>query len=201
MNIKRAGGRILEGLFNTAPWALAVIVIAGITHLASILAMPRLAPKDAFARMTTLAPALNRTTLIQRAGPNDLTSPFDDPALAQGACRYDLSLGAVRIRANLAQESLMLMSFHSRFGDIFYSMTDRSATRGRLDVLLLTQQQLDDVEAEDSEDELPQELRIVAPTREGFLLFRALAELPGDEDDARRRVMSIACGLDKEMKN
>jgi uncharacterized membrane protein len=192
--------RALDAIVGLLPWGAAVIVIAGITHLVSILAMPRLAPKDSFARMAMITP-LNRTTLLTNSGPGKNNSPFDDPALAQGVCRYDLAQGAVRLRASLTPESLMMLSFHSRYGDVFYSMTDRSAPRGRLDVLLLTQAQLDDVEAEDNEDELPQELRIVAPTREGFLLFRALAELPGEIDDARRRITSIACGLDKDMKN
>ena len=92
-------------------------------------------------------------------------------------------------------DALTLFSFHARFGQIYYSMTDRSATRGKLDVLLLTAEQLDAVEANDSEDELPQELRIVAPTLEGFVLARALAERPGDVPDARRRVMATTCAL------
>ncbi len=200
MSAPRFHERALDALVGALPWAAAIVVIAGITHIVSILAMPRLAPRDSFARVSAVAP-LHQTTLLTRATPGVGEAPFDDPALAQGVCRYDLSQGPVRLRANLAPESLMLMSFHSRFGDIFYSMTDRSATRGRLEVLLLTQPQLDDVEAEDSEDELPRELRIVAPTREGFVLLRALAEFPGENEDARRRIASIACGLDKDMKN
>ena len=76
-------------------------------------------------------------------------------------------------------------------------MTDRSATRGKLDVLLLTRQQLDAVEVND-EDELPQDLRIPAPTNEGFILIRALAALPGDRADAQRRVLAVTCALEPE---
>ena len=95
----------------------------------------------------------------------------------------------------------MMFSFHARFGQLYYSMTDRSATRGKLDVLLVTRQQLDVVEANDSEDELPQDLRIIAPTLEGFLLFRALAEYPGDAADAQKRIMSMTCGLDRDTRS
>jgi uncharacterized membrane protein len=182
--------------FATLPWIAGCLVVAGIVHIASIFAMPHLAPRDAFARMSAAAP-LHRQTLLP-ATAQGAGGPFDDPAFAQGLCRHDLSLGPVRVRATLAPDALLLMSFHGRQGQLYYSMTDRSATRGKLDVLLVTRRQLDVVEANDPEDELPQDLRIIAPTLEGFLLFRALAEFPGEMEEARKRIQSISCGLDKE---
>ena len=200
MSDQRFMEKLGDGALGLFPWAMAVIVIAGITHLASILMMPRLAPRDAYARMEAMVP-LHRTTLLPRSDDPKAGDPFDDPALARAVCRYDLSRGPLRLRASLAPDSLMLLSFHSRHGDIYYSMTDRSATRGRLEALIFTRDQLDDVEANDSEDELPRELRIIAPTSLGFILLRALAEQPGDREDAEKRVMSIGCGLDKDMNN
>ena len=46
------------------PYFTGVLVIAGIVHVASVLAIPRLAPKDAFARIATLA-RLNEITLLR----------------------------------------------------------------------------------------------------------------------------------------
>ena len=193
-------GRELLGAaaFATLPWIAGCLVVAGIVHLASIFIMPQLAPRDAFARMSAAAP-LHRQTLLPATSPG-AGGPFDDPAFAQGLCRYDLSQGPVRMRATLPPDALMLMSFHGRQGQIYYSMTDRSATRGKLDVLLVTRRQLDVVEANDPEDELPQDLRILTPTLEGFVLFRALAEFPGEMEDAKKRIQSIFCGLDKDAK-
>jgi len=184
--------------FHTLPWIVGCLFIAGVVHIGSIFAMPRLAPQDAFARISTLAQP-HKVVLLPATTPES-GAPFDDPALAQGVCRYDLSQGPVRLRATLPPDALMLISFHARHGQIFYSMTDRSATHGKLDVLLVTRQQLDVVEANDPEDELPQDLRIIAPTQEGFLLFRALAEYPGELADARDRIQSLSCGLDKDAK-
>jgi uncharacterized membrane protein len=79
-------------------------------------------------------------------------------------------------------------------------MTDRSATRGLIDVLVLTRPQLDVVEANDAEDELPQDLRIVAPTLEGFILLRALAERPIEAEDARQRLLTIGCNRETDGK-
>ena len=185
--------------FATLPWIAGALILAGLVHMASIFAMPRLATLDAFARISALAPP--HSVMLLPPTTAQAGAPFDDPALAQGVCRYDLSQGPVRLRATLAPDALTLFSFHARHGQIFYSMTDRSATRGKLDVLLLTRQQLDVVEANDPEDELPQNLRIIAPTLEGFLLFRALAEFPGEMTDAQARIQSIACGLDKDARS
>ncbi len=192
-------GRIADAATSLLVWLTAMVVVAGVTHIVSILAMPRLAPRDAFARMEALAP-LNQTTLLT---PEDAQSqpPIDDPALARGVCRYDLAQGPLRLRATLPVEELTMLSFHARYGGVFYSMTDRGATRGRLDVLLLTQPQLDDVEANDDEDALPSELRIVAPSLRGFVLFRALAQRASDYEDARSRIAAIACGLDRNVKS
>ncbi len=214
MSARNTAETISDRLTRLTLWALAIAVIAGVTHLTSILMMPGLAPHDAFSRMAALAP-LHRTTLLPAieatpaaagghkglAGLLGLPSSewVDDPALIRGVCRFDLKQGPLRVRASLTPESLMLMSFHSRYGQIFYSMTDRSATRGRLEVLLFLEQQRDDVEANDSEDELPQELRIVSPTPLGFVLFRSLAERPSDRIAAQRRVAAINCGLNSAL--
>ena len=184
--------------FRILPWLFGCLFLAGMVHITSIFAMPHLAPQDAFARMASAAP-LHKTTLLASTTP-DNGAAFDDPAFEQAVCRYDLSRGAVRLRAQLPPDQLLLMSFHGRQGQVFYSMTDRSATRGLIDVLVLTRPQLDVVEANDAEDELPQDLRIVAPTLEGFILFRALAERPIERPDARQRLTTIGCGLDSEMK-
>jgi len=184
--------------FRTLPWIFGCLFLAGIVHISSIFAMPYLAPQDAFARMSAAAP-LHKTTLLPSTAPKS-GAPFDDPAFEQAVCRYDLTRGPVRLRAQLPPDQLLLMSFHGRQGQVYYSMTDRSATRGLIDVLVLTRPQLDVVEANDAEDELPQDLRILAPTLEGFILLRALSERPIERGDARQRLSTIGCGLDSEMK-
>jgi uncharacterized membrane protein len=184
--------------FRTLPWIFGCLFLAGIVHITSIFAMPWVAPNDAFARMSAAAP-LNKITLLPSVAPNSGTA-FDDPAFEQAVCRYDLARGPLRLRAQLPPDQLLLMSFHGRQGQVYYSMTDRSATRGLIDVLILTRAQLDVVEANDAEDELPQDLRILAPTLEGFILLRAFAERPIERADAKQRLLAMGCGLDSEMK-
>ncbi len=193
--MKRKDRRIDDGEFSALPFLAGCLIIAGLVHIATIFILPRLAQKDAFARISAIA-APHKVVIL----PDGAGGPFDDPALAQGVCRFDLSQGPVRLRATLPLDPLMLFSFHTRRGQIFYSMTDRSATRGKLDVLLLTREQLNAVEANDPEDELPQDLRIIAPTLDGFLLFRSLAEFPGEMAEAKARIAALTCGLDQDQR-
>jgi uncharacterized membrane protein len=189
MSLRQRFGDFLLGLL---PYALGIVCVAGVVHILSIFIMPRVAVRDAYARVAALAP-LYRTTLVPAATRDAM--PFEDPATQVGLCRYDLSQGPLLLTGTMVPDALMLFSFHARYGQVFYSMTDRGASRGRLDVLVLTPSQLEDVEAQEADDELPKELRIVSPTLQGFVVFRALAEQPGDMPDAARRVSAIGCSL------
>ncbi len=187
----------MDKIIEAAPWFIAAVLVAGMVHIVSVLAMPKLASKDAFARMQAMGPPF-RLTLLPATTSGAVGPPFDDPALAQGVCLYNLDKGSLRLRADLSADALTLVSFQNRYGQIYYSMTDRSATRGKLDVLVLTPAQLEALEADDSEDELPQELRIVSPTSTGFVLVRAFAETPGAMAGARARVASVDCRLESK---
>jgi uncharacterized membrane protein len=180
---------------DAVQWLLVGLCLAGIIHILSILAMPRLAPRDAFSRVAALAP-VDMIQTLPRAVPGQEIFPFSDPATAMGLCRYDLSRGPLRIRARSSGQDFLSVSFHDRWGAVYYAMTDRAATRGILEALVLTPEQLEAVEAGDAEDEQPQELRITAPSLEGFVLFRALATTPGLYPDIEAELKTIACGID-----
>lgn len=181
-----------DRLLGWLPWLLATFIIAGIVHIVSILAMPRLAPNDAFARIAAVAPLHSMTILAGKPAAMELL-PFEDPATAIAVCRYDLRQGPVRLRGKLSGDGLTLMSFRNRFGNAFYTMNDKGTSRGTLDVVLVTRAQLETLEANDPDDELPSELRLVSPTLQGFSLLRALAPEKGHFPDAVKRLQAIEC--------
>jgi len=174
-------------------YLLAVLVVAGLVHIVTILALPHVATRDSYARLATIAQT-NRFTPLPSPVPGAELLPMQDPAVVRGVCRYDVNNGPVRVRAEIAGlDGLLTLSFHDRRGASFYATTDRGGVRGRIDVVLLTRIQLEALEALDAEDEPPQELRLLAPTREGFVLTGSLALDPGDFDAARGRLSSISC--------
>jgi uncharacterized membrane protein len=178
--------------FEGLAWLVAILCVAGIVHLVTIFALPRVAPQSAYARIAAHA-TTGTLTLLPAIEPGREILPHEDPAVALAACTYDLVRGPARLRGQLTPDAPMMLSFHGQYGQTFYAMTDRSALRGRVEVVIATRAQLDDIEANDAEDELPQELRLEAPARQGFILLRALAERPSLMDEARERLSSLTC--------
>ncbi len=181
-----------DRFFGFLLYLTGVVFIAGMVHLVSILAMPEVAPDDAFARLSALAKP-GQITLLPRALPGHEISPFEDPALAQAVCLYDLSNGPLHLQADLQNSGLLTLSFRTRNGQVLYAMTDRAALHGHIEVRVLTPAQREAVEANDDEDQPLQELRLTAPDMKGFVLVSALAVYPSERADAEARVTSVSC--------
>ena len=70
-------------------WILGAILLGGIVHLATVLAMPRAATQDAYARLAPLTPVNAMVPLAAPTAENSIM-PLMDPAFAAAVCRYDL---------------------------------------------------------------------------------------------------------------
>lgn len=171
-------------------WTLIVLIIAAATHIVSILLMPRLAPKNAYHNLANQYPAHQ---LVVLSGEQMRATPFHDPAMLGALCLFDVSAGPVRLRGPAVADQLTTMSMHSDRGDVFYSLTDRSALQGRFDIEVMTQAQLDAAEANDNEDEPAQELRILAPSARGFIIIQTFMERPSSQIDAHQRLNALSC--------
>ncbi len=171
------------------------LFVAGLVHIVAILVMPRVAPHDAYARLAALAKP-GQTTLLPRALPGHEVTPFEDPAFAQAVCLFDLANGPLHIHADLPDNRLLTISFRTRTGQVFYSMTDRASLHGTIDVRIMTQPQLDTVEEDEGDQDNDQplkELRLVAPDTKGFVLVDAMSTYPSERADAEAEVKSVAC--------
>lgn len=187
--------RRLDRLRAAAPWIAATLMVAGVVHIATILLMPAVSRRDAFARIEALGP---RATVIPvaPARPGRELAVFNDPATAIAVCRYDLADGPLRLSAQAPGDDFVSLSFRTRDNVVFYAMTDRAALRGAIDVVVSTQDQLDATEAQDAEDSAPAETRLVSPTREGYVYMRALAATPGQAEEAAARLRAVVCGVE-----
>lgn len=184
--------RLLAGLL----WLLGVLCVAAVTHIIAIFALPDFAEKDPYARISELTkPA--ELTILPPARPGGQFIAFADPAMAQAICPFDLSQGGLRLHADVEGDRLLALSFRTRAGRIFYSMTDLAAQQGKMDVVVLTSAQLEAVESEDDEDNPSQDLRLIAPETRGFVVVSALAAFPGERAEAEERLKSVSCGIEQ----
>ncbi len=78
------------------------IVLGGIVHLVSVLALPRVATNDAYSRLTKIS-RTNDVAMLPLAEPRNALMPFQDPAFATAICRYDLSGGSIKLTVPVNQ--------------------------------------------------------------------------------------------------
>jgi uncharacterized membrane protein len=186
---------LVDRLLAALLWLLAVIAVAGLTHILAIFALPAISAKDPYARALELAKAA-QLTILPPVSLDKQSIPFADPALVQAVCPFDLAQGGLRLHADVEGDRLLTLSFRTRAGRVFYSMTDLGAQQGKMDVLVLTPGQLEIVEAGDEQDNPSQDLRLIAPETQGFVVVSTLAAYPSERADAENRLRSVSCGLE-----
>ena len=162
-------GRILSAV----PWIVAGLLLGLAVHIVSVFALPRLAPDDARARLAEVT-ALNRATTL--AGGTEAALPLADPAFETAVCRYDLTGGALHVRAPVTPHYTAI-SLYTSTGIAFGAINDRAATRRTMDLFVVTAAQRREL-ATGEDETAADNLIMVSPTTEGFVLIRALAVQP-----------------------
>lgn len=171
-------------------YGLAILLIAGVVHLASILALPWLAKQDGFHRLDGLA-APNRMMVMSEAQMR-ATLPTGDPAVATALCRYVLEGGPVRVRILVGPTPTSVVVLRKGAG-VFHSVSDKSATQGVLDVVIATAGQIEDITEQDTDDDPVQEIRLTSPSESGLVLVRALVPLPSMRADVESALSTATC--------
>lgn len=142
---------------------ICAFVLAGIVHLATVLAIPHLAEKDAFSRLRATL-STDRSEIVAAPGDQGTWLPYPDPGVALSTCAYTLDEGPVRVSARTGA-LFQSLSLHARTGGVFFAITDRAAIRGALDLVVMTRRQLDEALASEDPDEPSRDVRIVSPAR------------------------------------
>lgn len=184
--------RALETVPGGAARYLALsLLAAAAVHIVAIFSAPSLAENDAFAAIARAGPEL-AVIEIGRGAPSGVVDPYDDPVTLLAACHFDLAGGPVRLQARVP-EGFLSISLNRRGGGVFYAVTDRAASRGVLSIVVGTPAQLDDLRAQDPEDQPVLEIRAAASADEGFAAFRTLALWPSRREEARAATLGATC--------
>lgn len=159
------------------------IILGGIVHLVTLLAVPVVATKDAYARVAVLGPE-SRFLAVPREGANAL--PFLDPAFIHLVCRYDASLAPVALHVPVAGEYVSI-AFHARDGVAYFSLNDRSALSGAIDAEIRSG-------AEEQDTPLGTNVILVTtPSPTGFVVLRAAVPHPSLEQVVRAQFEEARC--------
>lgn len=172
---------------SALPWVAAGLLLGLAVHILSVFALPRLAPADARARLTGIT-ALNRVTTL--SGRSEAVLPLADPAFETAVCRYDLAAGALHVRAPVTPHYTSL-SLYTATGLAYGAINDKAAQRRTMDLFVVTAAQRRAL-ATSEEDTAADNLIMVSPTTEGFVLIRALAVQPSLAAQIREQLSSQA---------
>jgi uncharacterized membrane protein len=171
-------------------WILGGVLLGGIVHFVTVLALPRTATQDASARLTARA-EINKVTLLPPATPQESVLPFTDPAFALATCRYDLSGGPIKLSIAVGQ-AYTAVSFYTSRGVAFYGINDRAAGRRVIDLELMTSEQRGAL-PDDEDVTAADRLIVESPSETGLILLRALAPEPSLMAEAQKAVASGTC--------
>lgn len=169
---------------------VAGVLLGGVVHLVSVLALPRIASQDAYSRLTPLA-KLNAVTPLPPADPANTLMPFMDPAFATAVCRYDLSTGPIKLTVPVSQ-AYTSVSFYTRSDVAYYAINDRSAGRRVIELDLMTEVQHEAL-PEDEDVTAADRLIIDSPTSTGLIVLKALAPEPGLMKQAQASLAAASC--------
>jgi uncharacterized membrane protein len=169
---------------------IAGVLLGGVVHLVSVLALPRIATQDAYSRLTPLT-KLNAVTPLALADPNNAPMPFMDPAFAVAICRYDLSGGSIKLTVPVSQ-AYTSVSFYTRNEVAYYAINDRSAGRKVIELDLMTDAQHEEL-PEDEDVTAADRLIIDSPSATGLIVLKALAPEPGLLPQAQATLASSSC--------
>ncbi len=174
---------------------VAGVLLGGVVHLVSVLALPRIASQDAYSRLTPIT-KLNTVTALPPADPGNTLMPFMDPAFATAVCRYDLSGGPIKLAVPVSQ-SYTSVSFYTRSDVAYYAINDRSAGRKVIELDLMTEAQHAAL-PEDEDVTAADRLIIDSPSPTGLIVLKALAAEPGLMPQAQASLAASTCRVQTE---
>jgi uncharacterized membrane protein len=166
------------------------VLLGGVVHLVSVLALPRIATQDAYSRIAPIA-KLNTVTPLPPTEPAASLLPFMDPAFAMAVCRYDLSTGPIKLAVPVSQ-SYTSVSFYTRSDVAYYAINDRSAGRRVIELDLMTEAQHEAL-PEEEDVTAADRLIIDSPTATGLIVLKALAAEPGLMQQAQASLAAANC--------
>jgi uncharacterized membrane protein len=173
-------------------WILSGLILGGIVHLSTVLAMPQAATQDAYSRLTPLTP-VNAMVPLPAPTAEATIMPFMDPAFAAAVCRYDLTNGSIKLSAPVSQ-AYTSVTFYTRKSVAYYAINDRAAGRRTIELDLMTPEQHADM-PEEEDVTAADRLIIESPSTVGLIVLRALAPEPGLMPMARRALAAAKCEL------
>ncbi|MDX3928853.1 MAG: DUF1254 domain-containing protein [Shinella sp.] len=163
---------------------------AAFLHIVIVLSLPRLTGRDAYTQVQSFG-ELNRFIPLADAASRAAPLANDDPDIKAAVCAFSLDEFPVRLFARGDVPFWSLAIFDSASNEVF-SMNDRTAVNGMLDVLVATPIQLTAIRKALPED-LSQSILVEMPDDEGYAVLRTFIPSQSQEPAGRTFLSESAC--------
>lgn len=162
---------------------------AGIVHIVVLLMLPQMSERGAWFRLAESA-GLNVPIPID-GRPGGLMLRPHDPAFLATACRFDIAQAPLRVESEGAVP-FWSATVHDRNGSSLYSVDDRSGKDGRLDLAILSTDQMIEIRRE-RPAYLEGSILTETSAPEGIVVVRALVPDPSWADTVGTFMDRLVC--------
>jgi uncharacterized membrane protein len=173
-------------------YLLLCIVLAGLIHIAAVLTLPALAPKNAWARLVPLGPP-NTMLQLPLPSPGHEIMPMMAPDVRYAVCRFDLGSGPVRVRAAVPND-LWLIALYTPEGDNFYTVVGADMKRAQIDLIIAKADQPVAEAGVDAPEEADEVVVVQSPVTQGIAMIRAPLSGPSRGAGIEEALKATYCG-------
>ncbi|SMQ61030.1 Uncharacterized membrane protein [Devosia lucknowensis] len=136
-------------MIRTLLWLIGGVLLGGVIHIVTILALPLLAEETTWTRVSAYE-AANRIVILPRIEPGQPNPLQLDPELIYGLCQIDLGEGPAYL-SGVLPDAFWSVALYNQSGVVSYSTTNRDGIGQTVEVgifnaaqtRLLAQQQID----------------------------------------------------------
>lgn len=181
----------LSPRFTLSVGVLATLCLAAIIHILVVLSIPKNVEHRAYDRIQEYGPD-RQFNVLPDVKPGQEALPDLDPAMKHATCRFQLEEGPVLFDASIPASFWSIGLFNSA-GEAVYSLNNRTAGADRLQMLILTSEQLS-ILRENPPENLEDLIVIETETKAGFALLRAFIPHPTKADTVQSALKAARCG-------
>ena len=173
-------------------YVLLCLVLAGLIHIAAVLALPSLAPKNAWARLVPLGPT-NTMIQIPALVPGKEIVPMMAPDVRYAFCRFDLARGPVRLKGAVPND-LWMIAFYTSEGENFYTVSGGDMKSALLDLVIAKTDQPVAEAGVDAPEESDEVFVVKSPVGQGIAMIRAPLSGPSRAARTEEALKATSCG-------
>lgn len=177
-------------LGSAATFVTGVVLLAGAIHIITILLVPAVAESDGWSRLAALA-GTEAFAEIRAENTDEATVGGLDPLFVNGACHFKIEDAPASLIVE-GHDRFWSLALYDPQGTIVFSLNDRTAVAGRLDMLVVTPTQNAALRHAPPPD-IDQTIVVESASTDLIALLRLFAPSDRSREDARGILGDAEC--------